>query len=280
MTRFTPTRKRKLKLLRCYHADNPATRIFVSRFEDILSDLHTHGPYDVVFLDPPFNIGENYGPQVSDSLPDEEYIRNLYKWIGAAVALLSDRGSLWMNLPDKWAATAHLRASLSLVPINWCIWHYRFGQHTAHRFISSKSHVLFFARSLRNRIWNPDAILEESDRASKYSDPRITRSPRQGRRVPFDVWQGSGFSRVQGNNRERQPHSPNQLPEAYLERLLRCCTLRDSRVLDPFLGSGTTLVVARALGLESVGVEVNPHTAARAHTRILRGPSRPLGEPT
>src|SRR5262245_54770396 len=60
----------------------------------------------------------------------------------------------------------------------WCIWHFRFGQHRTGNFIVSKAHALYFARDKDHRDWNPEAVLEPSDRAAIYDDPR-TRSTRQ-----------------------------------------------------------------------------------------------------
>jgi DNA modification methylase len=77
---------------------------------------------------------------------------------------------------------------------------------------------------------------------------------------------------VQGNNKERCPDHPNQLPEVYLERVIRATSNEGDLVLDPFLGSGTTCTVARALGRRSIGIEISPDFARSAFQRVQRGP--------
>src|SRR5262249_13020816 len=144
-----------------------------------------------------------------------------------------------------------------------------------------KVHALYFAKDKNNRIWNPDAILEPSDRAAIYGDPRtFAKEELAGVRVPLDVWYGLNWGRVQGNNKERREKHQNQLPEVYLERVIRACSNEGDSVLDPFLGSGTTCTVARALNRRSIGIEYNPHNAESAFERIKNGAIRIGDKPT
>jgi DNA modification methylase len=119
------------------------------------------------------------------------------------------------------------------------------------------------------RIWNPDAILELSDRASIYADPRtMAKDTNKGLRVPMDVWYGKYWGRIQGNNKERRHNHHNQIPEVYLERVIKACSNPGGLVLDPFCGSGTTSTVARALGRRSITIEYSKVNAASAWERI------------
>ncbi len=259
-------------------------RVYVGDCRQILPRLASLSrPADLIFADPPFNWNRAYD-RWDDDLPDDEYLDFTYAWLDACERLLSPRGSFWINIPDDWAAeiVVHLKRR-GLHMVNWCIWHYRFGQNTRSRFINSKVHALYFARArpAAQRTWNPEDVLEASDRAAIYDDPR-TRSKRDGMppglRVPMDVWYGKFWGRIQGNNKERRPGHDNQLPEVYLERVVRACSNPGDLVLDPFLGSGTTGVVAAALGRPFIGIEYSPDNAARAVERIRRGPVRPLGQ--
>ena len=127
------------------------------------------------------------------------------------------------------------------------------------------------------RTWNPKAIAEMSDRAAIYGDKR-TLSKKDGMpakmRVPMDVWYGQFWGRVQGNNTERRHYHDNQLPEVYLERVVRACSNPEDLVLDPFLGSGTTGVMAHALGRNFIGCEFSAENAKHAVERIQAGPVR------
>jgi DNA modification methylase len=170
------------------------------------------------------------------------------------------------------------------------VWHYRFGQNAVERFINSKVHVFYFVKDSlaprdkslpkprsTDRTWNPEDVAELSDRAAIYGDAR-TLSKKDGMppklRVPLDVWYGSHFSRIQGNNAERRGYHDNQLPEMYLARVIRSTSKPGDTILDPFLGSGTTAVVARALNRNFIGTEFSEKNADSAMARVAAGPLR------
>lgn len=239
---------------------------------------------DLIFADPPFNWNRAYD-KWDDAMPREDYLQFTRAWLDLCVQGLRPGGALWVNIPDDTAAeiVVHLKQR-GLEMENWCIWHYRFGQNTTQRFINSKVHALYFVKPgpPGGRVWNPQSVLEVSDRASIYFDPR-TQSKKDGmpagQRVPLDVWYGKHLGRVQGNNKERREKHDNQLPEAYLARVVLACSNPGQLVLDPFLGSGTTGVIANALERKFIGVEFSEENAARACDRIESGPTRPPVQP-
>lgn len=268
-----------------FESRDPHTRVYVGDCREVIPRIPecAAGKVDLVFADPPFNWKRAYD-KWDDNLPDEEYLRFTYEWLDLCVRALSKTGSMWVNIPDTWAAeiVVHLkRRGLSMV--NWCVWHYRFGQNTSGRFINSKVHALYFAKDPSRRTWNEKEILEPSDRATTYFDPRtFTKGEGEaGLRVPLDVWYGQYWGRIQGNNKERRHNHDNQLPEVYLERVIRCSSNEGDLVLDPFLGSGTTCTVARELRRRSIGVEFSPENAASCWERIRNGTLRVKhGSPT
>ncbi len=252
-----------------FRADDPATRLEIGDCREVMRSLPEAGTVDLVFADPPFNWDVNYGDW-DDSMPREAYEEFTRQWLDACIDVLSPSGSLWVNIPDDTAAeiVLHLK-SRGLTMVNWCIWHFRFGQCRHSGFITSKVHALYFCKDPDNRIWNPDAILEQSDRASIYGDARtMAKDTNKGMRVPMDVWYGKYWGRIQGNNKERRHNHQNQIPEVYLERVIMSCSDEGSLVLDPFSGSGTTCTVARALGRRSIGIEYSSENAASAWERI------------
>jgi len=271
--------------------ESPDARIFVGDCRQILASLPEvqNRRFDLVFADPPFNWNRAYD-QWDDAMPREDYLQFTRDWLDLCVRGLGPWGSLWVNIPDDTAAeiVVHLKQR-GLEMVNWCVWHYRFGQNTKSRFINSKVHALYFVRppekgeagAHAERTWNPDKILEISDRRSIYFDPR-TENKRDGmpagHRVPMDVWYGPFWGRIQGNNKERRHSHDNQLPETYLERVVLCSSNEGDLVLDPFLGSGTTGVVAHALGRRFIGCEFSPQNARHAFERMKAGPVRKLGE--
>lgn len=261
-----------------------AARVYVGDCRDILPRIPecAAGKVDLVFADPPFNWNRAYD-KWDDQMSDQEYLDFTFKWIDLCYDALRPGGAMWINIPDDWAAeiVCHLKhpkdPKRRMLLVNWCIWHYRFGQNTTTRFINSKVHALYFVKAGSGYTWNPGAVLEESDRRAIYFDAR-TESKNDGMpagmRVPMDVWYGKFWGRVQGNSKERRGYHDNQLPEVYLARVVRATSHEGDLVLDPFLGSGTTGVVAHALGRRFIGVEYSEKNAASAVERMRSGPVR------
>ncbi|MCA9295228.1 MAG: hypothetical protein KC983_01900, partial [Phycisphaerales bacterium] len=220
-----------------WRADDPDTRLYVGDCRDVLANLPDRGSVDLIFADPPFNWDVPYEAW-HDGMPRDAYERFTFDWLDACIDVLSPTGSLWVNIPDDTAAeiVVHLKRR-GLTMINWCAWHFRFGQNRESSFIMSKVHALYFARDPETRTWNPNAILEPSDRASVYGDPRThAKESNKGMRVPMDVWYGKYWGRIQGNNKERRHNHHNQIPEVYLERVILACSNEGDLVLDPFCG--------------------------------------------
>lgn len=254
-----------------FQASGPDTRLYVGDCRDVLASLPDRGSVDLIFADPPFNWDVPYD-EWRDGMPRREFERFTFEWLDGCIEALAPNGSLWVNIPDDTAAeiVMHLKRR-GLTMINWCVWHFRFGQNRDSSFIMSKVHALYFAKDPNDRIWNPDAILEKSDRATIYADPRtMAKDSNKGMRVPMDVWYGPYWGRIQGNNTERRHRHHNQLPEVYLERVILACSNEGGLVLDPFCGSGTTSTVARAWGRRSITCEFGEGNAASAWDRITK----------
>ena len=258
---------------------NPDLRVFVGDCRELIPRIPECAAHevDLIFADPPFNWQVKYD-QWHDGLPRDEYLKFTEQWLDACVDALAPHGAIWVNIPDDTAAeiVIHLKNVRKLTMINWCVWHYRFGQNRMGSFIQSKVHALYFVKDPKNRIWNTDDILEPSDRATTYFDPRTNnkKTGTNGLRVPMDVWYGKYWGRIQGNNEERRANHRNQLPEVYLERVIRACSDEGMLVMDPFLGSGTTGVVAHELGRRFIGTEYSKDNAKSAFTRIKGGTVR------
>jgi site-specific DNA-methyltransferase (adenine-specific) len=80
-----------------------------------------------------------------------------------------------------------------------------------------------------------------------------------------DVWY---FPRVCGTLKERAGFHGCQMPEQLLGRIIRACSNAGEVVLDPFGGSGTTLIVAKKLGRQFVGFELSENYAEQVNKRL------------
>lgn len=218
---------------------------------------------DLVFADPPFNIGKDYD-EYDDEMPSGSYKSWSEEWIEEVWRKLSLRGSFWLAIGDEYAAELKCLADdLGFALRSWVIWHYTFGVNCANKFTRSHTHLLYFVKDPKNFTFNPDAIKVPSARQTKYNDKRA----KPGGRLPFDVWT---IPRVCGTYKERVGWHPCQMPLTVMDRIVLACSNPGDVVLDPFLGSGTTGVSAVRNGREFIGIEMSKTYCTKAEARIKK----------
>ena len=232
--------------------------------------------YDFIFCDPPFNIGQNY-KGYDDDRETKEFCQWLYFAIKQIWNCIGKKGVLALHGNDALCEQYILAQYMLKMPrIAWINWHYRFGQCNRSNWIDARCHCLIYAKS-NKYTWNPDAVLVKSDRVA-YGDKRIHETENGGKRLPGTVWgipsDGPYWGRVQGNSAERRAKHPNQLPEAYLARLILAYTHPGDNLLDPFGGSGTTAVVAQALGRKCDTIDISLENCRSIQQRLLKGAIR------
>lgn len=206
---------------------------------------------DLIFADPPFNIGYQYDVY-KDNLAYQEYYDWTEKWMAACTHVMKPFASFWIAIGAEYAAdVCMIGRELKLTLRNWIIWHYTFGQNTKKKFARSHTHLFYFVKNPQNFTFNEDAVSVFSDREVYYNDKRA--NPKG--RIPDDVW--DEFPRVCGTFSEREGWHPCQMPEALLARVIRTCSNPGDVVFDPFAGSGTTLATAKKLNRQYLGYELS-----------------------
>ena len=213
--------------------------------------------------------------------------------------VLTPSGSFWLAIGDDYAAELKLIAQndLGLTTRSWVIWYYTFGVNCTHKFSRSHTHIFHFVKDANDFTFNADdpAVRVPSARQLVYGDKRA--NPKG--RLPDDTWilrpqdlpEAFGadedtwyFARVAGTFREREGFPGCQMPEQLLGRIIRASSNPGDVVLDPFSGSGTSLVVAKKLGRQWIGCELSKDYAKQARLRLkkasegdpLDGPADPL----
>jgi site-specific DNA-methyltransferase (adenine-specific) len=205
------------------------------------------GSVNCIFVDPPYNIGVNYGSgSQADRLPANEYLWQMEKLVELCIERLTPTGSLWFLCPERWADEIGTILSSHLPRRNRIIWRETFGQYRDSSFPSGHRHLFYHVKDAKASPFLTDEIRIPSQRMLS-GDKRAA-----GPRVPDDVWK---IPRLTGNAAERIEGHPCQLPEALLKRVVLCSTRSGDLVLDPMAGTGTTLRVAQNLGRRYLGIE-------------------------
>jgi len=231
---------------------------------EILNGVET--PFaDLIFADPPFNIGYKYD-KYHDKKEKEHYIEWTRQWMTACNKVLKPAGSFYIAIGDDYAAYIKMIAEdeLKLFTRNWIIWHYTFGQQTKNKFARSHTNILYFVKDKKNFTFNDFAVRTPSDRQLIYKDKRANSFGK----MPDDVW--NCFSRVCGTFKERQGWHPCQMPELLLARIIAASSNKGDCVLDPFIGSGTTAVVAAKYGRQYCGIDISPDYVEKSKERVAQ----------
>lgn len=226
---------------------------------------------------PPYNLRKEYGLYVDDVSIDEwkelmdETIHEIYR-------VLAPDGSFCLNvspIPNK-----RTKEIIPLDSIAWdickkngfylrneIVWHFNNMQNCTKRLSGRWEAVLWFVKDINNYIFNlKDIKIPCITKKDKRFDTN------QGRN-PTDVWY---FDRVNNMTKNKLGiEHPCVYPIPLIERLIKMTTNEGDWVLDPFLGSGTTLVVAKNLGRNSVGFEIDKKYKAVIENRLKIEASQP-----
>jgi len=284
--------------------ETPGCRLFCG---DNVPILRAHLPaasVDLIYADPPFNSGHAYfatgkrheGPRFTDiwrwdgktyeetlrTLPtalgdalralryvlgessDLAYCVRLAKSLGEMQRVLKPTGSLYLHCDAR--VSHYLRFLLDALFgrarfRNAIVWAYRTGGVGKRHFARKYDVILFYTAS------DSYTFYPQRERV-RYRKPFFgARRDEQGFYADVfmrDVWEIPAVINVSA---ERTGY-PTQKPIALLERIIRASSNEGDWVLDPFCGSGTTLVAAQRLGRRWIGIDVNAEALRVARSRL------------
>ncbi|MBL9180308.1 MAG: site-specific DNA-methyltransferase [Verrucomicrobiaceae bacterium] len=261
------------------HYESSGGRLF---FGDAIAWLKSLEPssVDLVFADPPYNIKK---AEWDDFGTMHAYVSWSREWITEAARVLKPTGTLYVCgfseiLADVKVAVAHLFSGC-----RWLVWHYKNKANLGKDWGRSHESILHFRKSRQFTANMDDVRIPYGAHTLKYpehpqaessqygkgqsSKERDDWTPHPGGAKPKDVIEIPTTCNGMG---EKTPH-PTQKPEELLRKLVLASSNPGDLVLDPFSGSGTTLVVADQLGRKWLGCDNSPQHNEWAIQRLERG---------
>ena len=204
---------------------------------DALDVLQTHIPdesVDLIFADPPYNIGKVFG-NFQDRWPsDEGYAKWCYQWLDLCLRKLKETGSLYVMTSTQSMPFLDLYLRDRTVILSRIVWHYdSSGVQAKNYFGSLYEPILFCVKDANHYTFNADAIKVEARTGAQrklidYRKPVPAQYNTE--KVPGNVWY---FPRVRYRMNEYEEH-PSQKPESLIERILKASSNPGDLVLDPF----------------------------------------------
>jgi DNA modification methylase len=255
------------------------------------------GTVTLAYMDPPFLTGRQHMSvakrskggvrQTRVAFDDRwdgliEYLTALEARVSAARELLADDGSLIVHIDSKTSHYVKVMCDEVFGIESFAseiIWRYRRWPSRTPNFQRMHDTLLRYVKNPAvkprfNQLFEPLAAStratwgDRKQRAVVGSDGRRQRSSKTAEASPGtplgDVWEIGIVAPVA---KERTGY-PTQKPRALLQRILESCTNEGDLVIDPYMGSGTTVAVCAELGRRAIGIDASPVALETVRTRL------------
>lgn len=213
---------------------------------------------DLVFADPPFNLGKSYASCMNDAVPEHDYLTWCQQWIEECVRVLKLGGSFFLyNLP-KWNLALGAFLNRRLTFRHWVAIEMTYTLPIAGRLYPSHYSLLYYCKGPRPATFTPDRLAIGTcphchHELKDYGGYKDKMNP--GGVSLTDVWKDIPPVRHQKFKRRSDA---NELSIKLLDRVITMASRPGDLVLDPFGGSGSTYAVAEIKGRRWVGMELGP----------------------
>lgn len=242
-----------------------------------MKEVVPRGGADLVVTSPPYNIGKEY-ESVKDS---DVYLEFMQSWMSASETRLADDGSFWLNIgfrkegdgkqyiPWEYELYPVIRDDMNISLVQQVIWHYKAGVNCRHRFSPRKETWLYCVADLDSYTFNLDAVRVPAKYPNQTKNGELKVNPKG--KNPGDVWDIPKVTSGTGRASPERTEHPAQYPEEVIKRIIKVSSDPGDVVFDPFLGSGTTMKVARDLGRSCIGIEIDEeYMKDIVHKRVFK----------
>lgn len=243
--------------------DHPHGKLFQGDAIDWLRSLPSES-VNLIYADPPYNIKkadwDNFASQ-------EKYIEWSLKWIAEASRILKKDGSMYVCGFSEILADIKHPSMKFFASCRWIVWHYKNKANLGNDWGRSHESLLHLRKTKKVQLNIDNIRIPYSTHTLKYpSHPQAITSQYGNGGKRQDVWiphpQGAkpkdviDIPTTCNGMMESTPH-PTQKPEELVRKFVLASSKKSDIVLDPFSGSGTTLVVAEQLGRQWLGCDIS-----------------------
>ncbi|MBE0571000.1 MAG: site-specific DNA-methyltransferase [Ignavibacteriaceae bacterium] len=266
-------KKFKIKLIRLYKPSNSKQLINKIINQDFLqvADFLPDNFVDLLFIDPPYNITKKFNQVSFNEMDLIEYEEWLNSWLKKLVRILKENASIYI-CSDWKSSSAIFRVGSKYFKVrNRITWEREKGRGAKANWKNCTEDIWFFTKS-EKYTFNIDTVKLRRKVLAPYKDekrrPKDWIERKEGNfrdTFPSNIW--NDISVPFWSMPENTEH-PTQKPEKLLAKIILASTNKGDIIFDPFIGSGTTAVVAKKLGRKYVGVEVDEYYCYLAEKRL------------
>lgn len=236
---------------------------------DVLDSCIPDESVDLIFADPPYNIGKDFAGKKDKWKSDDDYLTWCYSWIDLCIKKLKPNGSFYVMTSTQFMPYFDIYIRKQMNILSRIVWSYdSSGVQAKNYYGSMYEPILYCVKDKNNYIFNSDDILIEAKTGSKRKLIDYRKNPPQPyktEKVPGNVW---NINRVRYRMEEYENH-PTQKPIALLERIVKASSNVGDVVMDPFSGTFTTSYVAKNLNRKTIGIELQEEYVKIGLRRVL-----------
>ena len=226
---------------------------------------------DLIIIDPPYNLSKNFNGMKFCSRTDESYDAYLETWFPKVCKKLKSDGSLYMC--GDWKCTSSLQRAIEkeLTVLNRITWQREKGRGAKSNWKNGMEDIWFAVKNPVDYYFNVEAVMQKRKVLAPYKVDGKPKDWNEGADGNFRLTYPSNFwddiSVPFWSMPENTDH-PTQKPEKLYAKLILASSKEGGMVFDPFLGSGTSSVVAKKLGRQYCGIELNEEYCLWAEKRL------------
>lgn len=231
-----------------------------------------HNFIDLLLVDPPYNLDKNYNGNVFKKMTETSYMEYTDKWVSALIPSLKETASIYVCC--DWTSSNVIKHILEkyFYIQNRITWQREKGRGAKANWKNGMEDIWFATVSKNVYTFNIDDVKIRRKVIAPYKQedgkPKDWEETSYGNfrdTCPSNFW--DDITIPYWSMPENTAH-PTQKPEKLLAKMILASSNAGDMVFDPFLGSGTTSVVAKKLNRHYAGIEQNPQYCAWAEYRL------------
>lgn len=225
---------------------------------------------DLLFIDPPYNMYKKFNTTLFKKMAVDDYIDWLDSWLSKLVRILKPTASIYI-CGDYFSSLAIYQVGAKYFTLrNRIVWEREKGRGAKYNWKNNTEDIWYFTMS-DEFTFNIDDVKLKKKVIAPY---RVNGKPRDWEKSidgnfrlthPSNIW--TDITIPFWSMKENTEH-PTQKPEKLLAKIILASSKKNDLVFDPFLGSGTSSVVAKKLKRNYLGIEIDATFACIAEKRL------------
>lgn len=239
-------------------------------------DYIPDGYFNLIIIDPPYNLDKDFHGNKFSSMKSDAYEEYLRSWFYKVCDKLAPNGTLYMC--GDWKCTSSMQRVIEekLTVINRITWQREKGRGAKSNWKNGMEDIWFAVKNPKDYYFDVESVKMKRKVIAPYKvdgkpkDWEETESGNFRITYPSNFW--DDISIPFWSMSENTDH-PTQKPEKLYAKLILASSKPGDKIFDPFLGSGTSAVVANKLGRKYCGIDINKEYCLWAAKRLIRSNS-------